>query len=79
MSILHSSSKCRYFHENFISTFRFDGPYSLAQGKWGCIEVYDANYCATCYSAVKFVYQKADIKRKVIALEIKDERGDVAW
>lgn len=77
--ILHPSAKCRYFHENFISTFRIDAPPRFAQGKWGCIEVYDASYCGTRYSAVKFVYQTADVKRKVIALELRDERGDVAW
>lgn len=78
-SILHPTAKCRFFHENFTATFRIDAPHCFAKGKWGCIEVYDANYQGTCYSAVKFIYQKADVKRKVIALEIKDQQGKVEW
>ena len=78
-SILHGSAKCKYYHKNFFATFRFDVAHSLAKGKWGCIEVYDAKYMQTEYSAVKYIYQKPEVKQKVIALEIAEEEGKLEW
>ena len=78
-SILHGSSKCKYYHKNFICTFRIDAPHRFAKGKWGCIEVYDAQYKQTKYSAVKYIYQKPKVKQKVIALEIAEEEGNIEW
>jgi hypothetical protein len=78
-SIIHSSEKCQFHHKNFIATFRIDAPHSFAIGKWGCIEVKDAEYNGTKYSSVKYICQKPHVKKKFIDLEIKDGKGEVDW
>jgi len=78
-SIIHSTERCQFHHKNFITTFRIDAPHRFAIGKWGCIEVKDAEYNGTKYSSVKYICQKPEVKQKFIALEIKDEKGEVDW
>ena len=68
--IIHPVPEALYYMKNFRQTFPVwdDINEQPLIGQIGCIEVYDAEYNGTRYSAVKFIYQRHDIRKKSIQL-----------
>ena len=53
--------------------------YLDALNRWGCIELLDAKYGKTEYSAVKFVYQPLPIRLRTLEIEQQETEGQLVW
>jgi len=79
-SIIHPTEAAIYFHKNFVNTFMVQGNrYHEAIGRWGCVEVYNAEHGKTKYSAVKYVYQPRDIRFRTAEIEQAERDGLLTW
>jgi hypothetical protein len=65
--IIHPSQKAEYHLKNFRSTFpQWDSSNEAPRlGQIGSVKIYDAEYKGRKYSAVKFVYQSREVKRRI--------------
>jgi len=68
--IIHPVEEAKYYMKNFIHTYPAwdDINEQPRLGKIGSIEVYDAEYNMTKYSAVKFIYQPEPVRRTSLRL-----------
>ena len=79
-SIIHPTEAAIYYYKNLINTFMVSGNrFHEAIGRWGCIEVYNAQHDKTKYSAVKYVHQPRWIRMRTSEIEQADRDGLLRW
>jgi len=76
-SIIHPTINSEIHFENFWKTYGVlgDGSYSDCRERYGSIQVYNAEYNGSEYSAVKYVYQPIPIRMKACRLT-REEREE---
>ena len=78
-NIIHPTEASRFYFINFVNTFiGFEThDLSLSLNRWGSIEVYDAKYQKTMYSAVKWIYQTREVRSKIADIYRREQEHPV--
>ena len=78
-NIIHPTEGSKFYYANFVSTFIGFETHDLrlALNRWGSIEVYDAEYQGTKYSAVKWTYQTRQVRSKIEEIYRREQERPV--
>jgi hypothetical protein len=81
-SILHPTDNAAKMYHNFLGTFGLEGEdpdYEKALFRWCSIQVYDARYGTSHYSAVRYCYQPIPVLLKTAEITELDEAEKITW